>query len=122
VRLDDRMHGLMHGLRGAMVGDRDAVRIFREKYLDFPDPEGLYLQARGAAHVGLIDDALIMLDLVERNGFFCYAFFLRDAWLDPLRGDPRLNAILHRAEVRWREAKSAFENHPGSRVLTIGAR
>lgn len=28
----------------------------------------------------------------------------------------------HRAESKWREAKSAFERHPGSRVLTIGAK
>jgi hypothetical protein len=63
-----------------------------------------------------------MLDLAERGRFFCYPFFMRDPWIDPLRGDARLNEILHRAESKWRDAKSAFENHPGSRVLTIGAK
>jgi eukaryotic-like serine/threonine-protein kinase len=122
ARLDNRLLLLMKGLHGAMLGDREAVRIFRERYLDFPDPEGLYLQARAAAHVGLADDALIMLDLVVQNGFFCFPFFRRDPWFDPLRGDERLNAVIHRAEARSREARRAFESHPGSRVLTIGAK
>ena len=100
----------------------NSLKRLATDYLDFPDPEGLYLQVRSAARVGLLDDALLMFDIVERNGFFCYQMFARDPWLDPLRGDPRFTVVVRRAEARSREARQAFENHPGSRVLTIGSR
>jgi len=107
--------------RSALLGEPEALDLFDE-FVKFPDPEGLYYMGRGYARVGGLDQALTMLDLAERGGFFCYPFFMRDPWIDPLRGDARLNGILHRAEAKWRDAKTAFENHPGSRVLTIGAK
>jgi tetratricopeptide (TPR) repeat protein len=107
--------------RSALLGKPDALALY-DQFINFPDPEGLYYMGRGYARVGGLEQALGMLDHAERGGFFCYPFFMRDPWLDPLRGDARLNEILHRAESKWREAKSAFESHPGSRVLTIGAK
>ena len=107
--------------RSALLGKPDALRLY-DQFIEFPDPEGLYYVGRGYARVGGLEQALGMLDQSERGGFFCYPFFMRDPWIDPLRGNERLNEILHRAESKWREAKSKFESHPGSRVLTIGAK
>ena len=107
--------------KGMLLGQPTAVDMF-DTFINFPDPEGLYYLGRGYVRIGAVDKALTILDKAESTGFFCYPFYVRDSWLDPLRGDSRLTEIIRRAEAKWREAKRAFENHPGSRVLTIGAK
>jgi TolB-like protein len=97
----------------------DTVALFRE-LADFPDPEGTYYMTRAIAHVGDREAALGGMAGAVDRGFFCYPFFVRDAWLDSLRGDARFIEILRRAEARWREAKRAFDEHPGSRLLAVG--
>ena len=97
----------------------DTLSIFNE-LADFPDPEGMYYMGRSMAHVGEPDTALLGLTSAVDRGFFCYPFFVRDAWLDPVRGDARFIEVLRRAEGKWREAKRAFDEHPGSRVLSVG--
>ncbi|HEY3052081.1 MAG TPA: hypothetical protein VGK04_01695 [Thermoanaerobaculia bacterium] len=66
------------------------------------------------------DIALQRIDNAVDGGFFCYPFFMRDPWLDPLRGDARLADALRRAEALMRDAQHAFEMHRGSRVLGVG--
>jgi len=112
---------IFDAFRCAILGKPEAVEIFKQ-FPDFPDPEGLYYMGRACSHVGALDEALDLVGRAERRGFFCYPFLMRDPWLDPLRGDARLNEILHRAESKWRDAQRAFESHPGSRVLSIGAK
>lgn len=87
---------------------------------DFPDPEGLYYMARAMAHVGEIEIALDNIERSQKSGFFCFPFFMRDSWVDPLRGEPRFAEVLRNAENQWRDAQRAFEEHPGSRVLRVG--
>jgi TolB-like protein len=112
---------VFEAFRAAILGEHAAIELFKG-FEEFPDPEGQYYIGRGFARIGYREEALASIERAERGGFFCYPWFKRDPWLDPLRGDPRLNATLHRAESRWHEARAAFENHAGSRVLTIGAK
>ena len=112
---------IFEAFRSVMLRQRDALELY-DTFINFPDPEGLYYMGRGYAHIGALEESLALIDKSERGGFFCYPFFVRDPWLDPLRGDARLNDIIRRAESQWRDAKRAFESHPGSRVLTIGAK
>ncbi len=74
------------------------------------------------ARVSASPRALDVFEKAVTGGFFCYPFFLRDSWIDPLRADARFNAILRNAEARMRDAEYAFESHPGSRVLGVGVR
>jgi TolB-like protein len=112
---------IFESFRASLLGKPDALELY-DTFINFPDPEGLYYLGRGFVRIGGLEQALAMIDKAERTGFFCYPFFVRDPWLDPLRGDSRLNDVIRRAESKWREAKHAFESHPGSRVLTIGAK
>ena len=75
---------------------------------------------RSMAHVGLTDMAVMGLTQSVERGFFCYPWFVRDPWLDPVRGDARFIETLRHAESMWRDAKRAFDEHPGSRVLSVG--
>ncbi len=99
----------------------EALRLFA-KFVNFPDPEGKYYGARVLARLGETDLALRELERAESGGFFCYPFFVRDPWLDPLRGDSRFIEIPRRAEARMHDAQRAFDAHPGSRVLGVGVR
>jgi eukaryotic-like serine/threonine-protein kinase len=112
---------IFESFRASLLGKPDALELY-DTFINFPDPEGLYYSGRSYVRIGALEQALALIDKSERNGFFCYPFFVRDPWLDPLRGDSRLNDVIRRAESKWREAKRAFESHPGSRVLTIGAK
>jgi eukaryotic-like serine/threonine-protein kinase len=96
-----------------------ALPLF-DQHVNFPDPEGLYYMARALARLGSHEKALDRLDRAERGGFFCYPFFVRDPWLDPLRANARFSEILRRAESNMRSARRAFEEHHASRVLAVG--
>ena len=89
---------------------------------DFPDPEGLYYMGRSLTRIGEYSDAIEQLRSSVEGGFYCYPFFVRDSWLDPLRGDARFVEILKLAESRTRDAQRAFDEHPASRVLNAGTR
>src|SRR5258708_30204459 len=103
--------------RAAILGQREkAVAIF-ETLRDFPDPEGVYFMARAMAHVGEIGIALDSFERALANGFFCFPFFMRDAWLDSLRAEPRFAGALRNAEPQLRDPQRAFPEHPGSRGL-----
>src|SRR5258708_11080034 len=107
--------------RAAILGQREeAVAIF-ETLRDFPDPEGVYFMARAMAHVGEIGIALDRFERALANGFFCFPFFMRDAWLDPLRTEPRLAEVLRNAQRQCAYAQRALEQHPGRPLLTVRA-
>ena len=66
---------------------------------------------RGYARVGGLDQAMTMLDLAERGGFFCYPFFMRDPWIDrlarrrpPQRHPPSRRGKMARRKKRFRES------------------
>jgi non-specific serine/threonine protein kinase len=111
---------IFDAFRAAIVGDAETTLATFHRLDDFPDPEGQYYMARSLAHVGAVEEAMPRMIAAVDRGFFCYPFFVRDPWVDPLRGDPRFVEILRRAEAKWREAQRAFEEHPGSRVLAVG--
>src|ERR1051326_7554244 len=93
---------IFEAFKSSMLGKPDALALF-DVFYDFPDPEGLYYSGRSFARIGALEKALMMIEKAEKNGFFCYPFFVRDPWLDPLRGDPQFNEIVRRAGKRIAE-------------------
>jgi non-specific serine/threonine protein kinase len=100
----------------------EAARPMVDRQRLFPDGEGHYYLARTLAFADRHDEAVTFLESAERLGFFCYPIFLRDRWLDPLRGRAGFNAVVRRVEQRHRDAAAAFAAHPASRILEVGRR
>ncbi len=92
-----------------------------EKMLDSPfhDAEGLYLAGRTLSRVGALDLGLRFFARVVESGFHCHPTFVRDPWLDPLRGRPEFTALLRRAEEGRRESAAAFAEAGGGRLLGV---
>ena len=85
----------------------------------FHDAEGLYLAGRTLARVGATDLALRFFARVVESGFHCHPTFVRDPWLDPLRGTAAFTALLRRAEDGCRESAAAFAEAGGGRLLGV---
>jgi serine/threonine protein kinase len=111
---------LMRACRLVLEGKKEEsyaiARTFFDKHFD---PEGLYFTARVLARLGEPQACLDMLDRVIERGFYCSAIMLRDPWLDPVRGQPRLNDIIKRAEARTHDAASEFIRLNGNRILGV---
>src|SRR5262249_4561195 len=86
-------------MRALLEGNREESLRASEELMNatFRDPEGLFYQARQLAYLGADDWALEMFSRAVDNGFFCYQSFVRDPWLDHLRGKPAFSAIMQRA-------------------------
>ncbi len=110
--------------RATYTGQREECLAAAEQMdgTGFADPEGWYLLARSLSRLGARGAALDRFERAVEGGFFCYPAFKRDAWLDPLRTDPRFTRILKRAEERHRDAQAAFTAAGGEAVLGMGTR
>src|SRR5258706_2390743 len=111
---------IFDAFRASIVKDRAGTVSLVTELRDVPDSEGLYYAARAIAHVGEIALAIETFDRAQKNAFYCFPFFMRDPWIDPLPGDPRFTEAPPSTEKKGREAQRAFEEHPGSRGLRVG--
>ncbi len=105
--------------RGALEGDREltstsARRVFESS---FHDPEGWYLLARDAVHVGDEALGLEMLEAIVAKGFCCADTMRRDPWLEPVRADGRLAPIVDVASRAYAEALEVYRDRGGVALL-----
>ena len=114
--------GLRTSLRALIEGQRalSLELVERTLALRFRDPETHYYVARHLAFLGERARALAEFPRVVEQGFTCLPAFVRDPWLDTLRGAPEFIAALRQAEAGYREAEAAFVEAGGERLL--GAR
>jgi tetratricopeptide (TPR) repeat protein len=96
-------------------GIREGAAQFRASA--FADPEGYYFLARALAYVNDSDQALEIIEQCVEGGWTCPTPLLRDPWLDPIRGDPRLAKAIERAEEGKRAAQAVFTEHGGEKLL-----
>ena len=109
--------GLVQALSGEMEKCLQTLRSISLE--NFRDPEGIYFIARTYAYARADQEALETLERVVEGGFYPDAAIARDPWLDSLRGEPRFVQLLRRAEARRREARAAFLDQEGDRLLGV---
>jgi non-specific serine/threonine protein kinase len=117
--LPSRLVRFVRSLRFLLQGDRASSLRTIAELKDIRDPEGRFYVARHMAHLGDHHGALVLLQPVVDDGYFCLPAFTRDPWLDGLRGTPEFALVLRRAEARHRQAVINFLNAEGDRVLGI---
>lgn len=113
------LRGLANAAIGALTGDRartiEGVRSMTEP--GFADPEGLYFLVRYLARVEARDEAVALFDRVVDAGFTVPSSWRRDPWLDSLRGLPRFDTAIERADAAVDNARRLFAQSGGQRLL-----
>ena len=127
-RMEDRRPAgptrrILEALRAGIERRAEPCVAAAEGMLDSPfqDAEGLYLAGRTLARVGAADLALRFFARVVASGFHCHPTFVRDPWLDPIRGRPEFAALLREAEEGRRASAAAFAQAGGARLLGVTA-
>jgi hypothetical protein len=67
--------------------------------------------------VGEADRAVTVLEGVVERGFHPLAILDRDPWLEPLRGHPRMPAVVRRMEEGIAAARAAYAEAGGTALL-----
>jgi non-specific serine/threonine protein kinase len=88
----------------------------------FHDPEGLMLHGRELAFLGMVPEALEMVQRVVEGGYHCPMLLTIDPWLDALRGEAAFVRAVRQAEAGRARAAEAFAQAGGERVLGAGSR
>ena len=102
---------------------RDALPVADEMIGKWPlrDPCATYYLARTLATIEHPQAISIFRRSVE-GGFYPYAMFARDPWLDPLRSTHEFQEVLALAEAQHRDAADAFVAAGGEHMLGSLAR
>ena len=122
-RVPEHLRRLVNAQRLALEGQAGpALELTREALTWFRDPEGIYLQTRFLARLGLVDESLSLLERVLAGGFVAPAALEHEPWFGPeLRAEPRFAALLAEARRRASEAQAAFAAAGGPALLGLAA-
>jgi len=110
-------------MRALLEGNREESLRASEELMKatFRDPEGHYYVARQLSHLGADDWALEMFSRAVDNGFFCYQAFVRDPWLDHLRGKPAFSVIMQKASQLHQQAVHVLRTSAAGTLLGLAA-
>jgi hypothetical protein len=115
---DSRVRCYIASLRALLEGHRDeSLRALDKAVLSQVDAEAKYYVARTYARLGERDRAMREMKRVIDGGFLCYETFVSDPWLNVLRSDARLAALVDAAQCRSARAESAFVCGGGGTLL-----
>jgi non-specific serine/threonine protein kinase len=115
-------HWIVESQLAAMEGRPEDCLRHARAILDagFHDPEGLLLHCRELAFLGLVPEALAMVQRVVDGGYHCPTWLTIDPWLDALRGEAAFVRAVRQAEAGRARAAEAFAQAGGERVLGVG--
>ena len=109
------INGLSALFEGNTAAALPAVDAMMQRW-PLRDPCASYYLARCLARGGHPKALDILCRSIE-GGFHSYTLFMRDPWLDSLRGEPAFQEALALAERERREAIDAFLAAGGERIL-----
>jgi TolB-like protein len=120
---ESRIRAYLASLRALLEGDRDASLVAIEAATaHLIDAEAVYYMVRTLARLGAHDAAVSGLRRVVDGGFWCYDTFVRDAWLDAVRGRPDVRQLLEDARDRVTRAERMFTELDGPAQLNLTRR
>jgi TolB-like protein len=118
---ENRIRPYLTSLRALLEGDREKSFAALETAAALQvDAEALYYLMRTFARLGAGDRAALELRRVVDGGFWCYDAFVRDRWLDPIRGRPDVLAALEEARDRAERCRAMFMQANGAKLLAMG--
>ena len=111
-------HMFRNALGALLAGNKEECVSLTQRIIEvFADPEGIFYIGRHLAYFGETAKFLVTLKRVVERGFYCIPVFAHDPWLDPMRTDPEFLRILRVAEKRYQEARAAFIEAGGEKLL-----
>jgi serine/threonine protein kinase len=118
LALEAERYGENEILPALIAYDHARVRVAIDQTLKtFPDPEFHFYAALMCAYVQEYARAIEILSTTTQRGFFPLTTLMRHAWLDPLRERTDFQEIVREAERRHTDARSAFVEAGGHRLL-----
>jgi hypothetical protein len=103
-----------------LEGDREKSLEATNEWLFGRDPEAhVVVAANLMGALGESERTLSSLSLALDNGFWCYQYLLGARVLDHLRPDPRFAELVNRAAALDLQARKAFVDNGGNRLLGV---
>src|SRR5690606_10482545 len=97
------------GMRASLTNERTGgLAALKIAASNVADSEQSYLLANTFGLLGDAASAVPLLEKAVEGGFVNYPFMQRDEFLDPIRDDPSVQAILDRARVAHVAFKARF--------------
>jgi len=115
---ETRVHSYIFSLRALLEGRRDeCLAALEAASVNLIDGHSVYYLARTYARLGEVATARERLAHSVNAGFFCYPLMASDPWLDPVREDPGVAAVLGQASQLHLEAAAAYREAGGEELL-----
>jgi tetratricopeptide (TPR) repeat protein len=107
-------------VRPFLEHDPEAVRAAVQRALAaFHDPEASFMYSLILFRTGQVEEGLELLESSVRGGFNATTAMAEEPSFDPMRGDPRFEALREHAAARRAEALAAYRAAGGERLLGI---
>jgi len=115
---EGRIRPYLASLRALLEGDREkSLQAVESATARLHDAEAVFYMARTLVRLGAHDRGAIELRRVIREGFWCYDIFMRDPWLDPIRGRPDVREPLAEAREHVVRAAEMFRDAHGPELI-----
>jgi DNA-binding winged helix-turn-helix (wHTH) protein/tetratricopeptide (TPR) repeat protein len=115
---ESRIRPYLTSLRALLEGDREtSLAAVQAATANLIDAEAVFYMARTLARLGAHDRAAIELRRVVDGGFWCYTTFVRDSWLDPVRGRSDVSQLFEEAREHVERARAIFRESNGVELL-----
>jgi hypothetical protein len=115
---ESRIRSYLTSLRALLEGDREkSLAAAETAAANLIDSEAVFYMARTFVRLGAHDRAVIELRRVVKGGFWCYDAFMRDPWLDPIRGRSDVRQLLREAHDQVGRARKIFLQLNGPELL-----
>ena len=115
---ESRIRPFLTSLRALLEGDRNkSLAAVESATARLHDAEAVFYMARTFVRLGAHDRGVIELRRVVDDGFCCYDTFMRDPWLDPIRGRSDVRQLLEETRERVVKTSAMFRDAHGPELI-----